>query len=114
MYDTNPIEAPPATPARPANRGSGLRRGIAVLTLSIGLLAVGGTAVVMAADPSASPSASATTDDGTSGTNGTTDNGTAQGSGRAGHNCPNEDSTDSGSGATDDGSSASPDATQGS
>ena len=51
---------PPATPAATPSFG-GIRRTIATAALVVGLLVVGGTAVVLAADPSASPAPNATT-----------------------------------------------------
>ena len=51
---------PPATPAATPAFG-GIRRTIATAALVVGLLVVGGTAVVLAADPSASPTPNATT-----------------------------------------------------
>ena len=55
----DPFEVAPATSSieQPARLG-GVRRGLATFGLAIGLLAVGGTAVVMAASPE--PSASQT------------------------------------------------------
>lgn len=60
-----PAQPMPAEPA-PMPSGSapaigGVRRTIATAALAVGLLVVGGTAVVLAADPSASPDPSATT-----------------------------------------------------
>jgi hypothetical protein len=51
--------APPASGSTPAF--GGIRRTIATAALAVGLLVLGGTAVVLAADPSASPDPSATT-----------------------------------------------------
>ena len=56
--DQPPLSAEPP-PA--ATRIGGFRRGIVIGTLSLGLLALGGVAAVSAADPSISPSPSATT-----------------------------------------------------
>jgi hypothetical protein len=57
-----PPPTPEPTPATPAGRGSnGLRRSVLTGAMVLGLLAVGGSAVVLAADPSASPAPSATT-----------------------------------------------------
>jgi hypothetical protein len=51
---------PPAVVASTPSFG-GIRRTIATAALAVGLLIVGGTAVVLAADPSASPAPNATT-----------------------------------------------------
>ena len=54
---------PPAEPTAPASTFAfgGIRRTIATAALAVGLLVVGGTTVVLAADPSASPAPAATT-----------------------------------------------------
>jgi len=82
-----PAQPPPAEPApdaRPvsASAFAGIRRGVAAAALVVGLLAVGGTAVVLAADPSASPAPNATTEPST-GSGGATTPKTHTG------NCPN-------------------------
>ena len=82
----------------------GARRTIATALLAVGLLTVGGAAVVFAADPSASPAPNATTQPSTGG-------GTTRPNGQApthhnGANCPNMGGS-SGSG-TAPGSSAAP------
>ena len=65
----------------------GVRRTVATALLAVGLLTVGGVAVVFAADPSASPAPNATTQPSTGG--GTTrPNGQAP-AGHSGVNCPN-------------------------
>ncbi|HEX5823749.1 MAG TPA: hypothetical protein VFY18_04740 [Candidatus Limnocylindrales bacterium] len=59
-----PSPAEPATlapPSPPSPAFGGIRRTIATAALAVGLLVVGGTAVVLAADPSATPAPSATT-----------------------------------------------------
>ena len=48
------------TPSRASSFG-GIRRTIATAALAVGLLVVGGTAVVLAADPSATPAPSGST-----------------------------------------------------
>jgi hypothetical protein len=60
----------------------GIRRTIATAALAVGLLVVGGTAVVLAADPSASPAPAATTQP-SAGTGGSSQPRTHTG------NCPN-------------------------
>jgi len=55
---TSQPEAPPPPAASSPARLSGIRRGAATFGLSLGLLAIGGAAVVMAASPE--PSSSAT------------------------------------------------------
>jgi membrane-associated phospholipid phosphatase len=72
-----PANMPPVKPASSPTFG-GLRRTIATAALTVGLLVVGGTAVVLAADPSASPAANAS--------GGTTQPRTHTGSSA---NCPN-------------------------
>ena len=70
-----PDMPPTAEPAAPAAKASGLRRIVATMALTVGLLAVGGVSVVMAASPAPSSSStpSTTQPNGTTGT----------------HNCPN-------------------------
>jgi hypothetical protein len=86
---------------------SGTRRTVASVVLAIGLLTVGGAAVVFAADPSATPAPSATTQPSTGG-------GTTRPSGQApmshtGADCPNMGgSSGSGGSGTAPGSSAAP------
>jgi hypothetical protein len=102
--------------AAPAETGShsilsGTRRTVASVVLAVGLLTVGGAAVVFAADPSATPAPSATTQPSTGG-------GTTRPSGQApkshsGADCPNMggSSGSGGSGTTpapSDGSTSSP------
>jgi len=103
-YD-QPTESPPA-----ARAVTGVRRGLVTAVLAVGLLGVGGVAVVMAAspDPSASPAPNATTQP--SGNGGTTAPSTrpGRGSGHSGADCPNMGGS-SGSGSS--GSSGSPSAT---
>ena len=83
---------------------SGTRRTVATALLAVGLLTVGGVAVVFAADPSATPAPNATTQPSTGG--GTTrPNGQAPGS-HNGANCPNMGGS-SGSGSSG-GSSTTP------
>jgi len=82
----------------------GARRTVATALLAVGLLTVGGAAVVFAADPSASPAPNATTQPSTGG--GTTrPNGQAPG-GHNAANCPNMGG--SGGSGTAPGSSAAP------
>ena len=52
---------PESTPSGQPAAFGGVRRTIATAALAVGLLVVGGSAVVLAADPSASPDPSATT-----------------------------------------------------
>jgi hypothetical protein len=106
--------AAPAQP-EPAPAASGghtilgpARRTIATLLLAVGLLAVGGVAVVFAADPSATPAPSATTQPSTGGSGGTVTprtNGQTP-AGGAGHVCPDKGTGGTGSGGA--GSSAAP------
>jgi len=65
---------PPAAPH--VTQPSGLRRLVATAALTVGLLAVGGVSVVMAASPAPSSSSTPSTTQPSGGTNGT-------------HNCPN-------------------------
>ena len=97
---------PPAAPAQPAAFG-GIRRTIATVGLAVGLLVVGGTAVVLAADPSASPAPAATTAPSggtTAPSGGTTTPRTHTGSTK---NCPNM----GGSGSGGSGGSTAPSTT---
>jgi hypothetical protein len=101
-YD-QPAQSPPA-----ARAVSGVRRGLLTAVLAVGLLGVGGVAVVMAAspDPSASPAPNATTQP--SGNGGTTAPSTRPG--HSGANCPNMggnsgSGSDSGSGNSSSGTS---------
>ena len=86
---------------------SGSRRTVASVVLAVGLLTVGGAAVVFAADPSATPAPSATTQPSTGG-------GTTRPSGQApkshnGADCPNMGgSSGSGGSGTAPGSPAAP------
>jgi hypothetical protein len=95
---TNPTSAGPPVAA-------GLRRSIAIGVLSLGLLAVGGTAAVLAAspEPSANPSPGATTqpsDDGSSGSSTRPARG----------DCPDKEGDASGGGTdnSDDGATTEP------
>ena len=67
--------SPTVEPAVPPAKATGLRRIVATMALTVGLLAVGGASVVMAASPAPSSSStpSMTQHGGTTGT----------------HNCPN-------------------------
>jgi hypothetical protein len=83
----SPAPATPATDAGGRSLLGGPRRTLATALLAVGLLTVGGAAVVFAADPSATPAPNATTQPSTGG--GTT---RPSGPGAAGHNaadCPN-------------------------
>jgi hypothetical protein len=94
--------APAASGGRPLLGGA--RRTVATALLAVGLLTVGGAAVVFAADPSATPAPNATTQPSTGG--GTT---RPNGQAPAGHNaadCPNMGG--SGGSGTAPGSSAAP------
>jgi hypothetical protein len=64
---TEPITSPP-TPETAPRRLSGTRRAIASVLLTVGLFAVGGTAVALAADPSATPAPSQSTQPNNGGT----------------------------------------------
>jgi hypothetical protein len=101
-YSPAPAGAASETGGRPLL--SGARRTVATALLAVGLLTVGGAAVVFAADPSASPAPNATTQPSTGG-------GTTRPNGQAptGHNsanCPNMGG--SGGSGTAPGSSATP------
>jgi hypothetical protein len=96
-----PAQLPPEDPApsewtNPASTSAfgGLRRTVATVALVVGLLAVGGTAVVLAADPSGSPTPNATTEPST-GAGGSTAPGTTTPKTHTG-NCPNMGGTGSG------------------
>jgi hypothetical protein len=122
---TEPAWSTPVAPVQAKPAMSGLRKGLATALLAAGLLAVGGVAIVNAADPSASPAPSqASPDTNGSGSGGTTtpqDPQTSPGQqrqggaqGRAGHDCPNKgggsNGTDSGSnGSTTPNATSSPD-----
>ena len=106
--DTPPVWAPPAPAAQPAPAVAaprpvlgGMRRTVATAVLAVGLLAVGGVAVVNAADPAASPTPNATTQPSTGTGGGTTtpqapsSNGAAP-TGRSGHDCPKAGGSGSG------------------
>jgi len=89
-----PAQPPPVPSAPEPSTGSapvlgGVRRTIATVVLAVGLLIVCGSAVVMAADPSASPAPNATTQP-SNGTGGTTTPRTHTG------NCPNMGTNGSG------------------
>jgi hypothetical protein len=56
-----PASHTPPPASAPAPSFGGIRRTIATAALAVGLLVLGGTAVVLAADPSASPAPAATT-----------------------------------------------------
>jgi uncharacterized membrane protein YgcG len=95
---TEPITSPPVPETAP-RRLSGTRRAIASVLLTVGLFAVGGTAVALAADPSATPAPSTTPGSG----------GTGAPSGKPSHNgqdCPNMGGSNGSSGSG--GSSSSP------
>jgi len=105
-----------STPVETGGRSllGGTRRTVATALLAVGLLTVGGVAVVFAADPSATPTPNATTQPSTGG--GTTrPNGQAP-TGHGSANCPNMGGSGSrGSGTTpaspaapSDGSTSSP------
>jgi len=103
---TPPPGTDSATPVETGSRSilSGTRRTVATALLAVGLLTVGGAAIVFAADPSASPAPNATTQPSTGG--GTTrPNGQAPGTHNAA-DCPNMGGS-SGSGSAP-GSSAAP------
>ena len=110
MTEFNPsFDTPPPAAPRPT-RLSFSRRAAASALLIVGLFAVGGTAVVMAADPSASPAPSTTTQPSTGGSGTSPSTGTNPGtggttnpSGRPNHangqDCPDK-GTGSGSGGS--------------
>jgi hypothetical protein len=111
---------PPAMDPKPAP--GGVRRRIATAALAVGLLVVGGTAVVLAADPSASPAPSAATQpsDGSGGTTQPSDDGSGTPGSRthkggSAGDCPDKDGSGSGGSTAPstapDGSTSSPDAT---
>jgi hypothetical protein len=124
--ETPPVWAPPETPApapeavtSPASdRLGGMKRTVATALLAVGLLTIGGVAVVNAADAAATPPPNATTQPSTGGgtteppspgTNGVTPRGQAP-SGRAGHDCPNMGGSGSGSSNPGTGGSTAPSA----
>jgi hypothetical protein len=109
-----PFTSPPAPEAAP-RRLSGTRRAIASVLLTAGLLAVGGTAVALAADPSVSPAPSTSTQPSSGGTGapstGTPSTGdpAGRGSHANGKDCPNlGGSTGSGGSGGQQGSPATP------
>lgn len=119
-----PAGGPPVAPSERLARTpvlGGLRRTAATALLAVGLLVVGGVAVVNAADPSASPAPNATTQPPGGG------NGTAPGPNRVqgaapngqmpagrGHDCPNMGGAAPGSqGSGGSGGSAAPSAATG-
>ena len=88
---TEPITSPPVPETAP-RRLSGTRRAIASVLLTVGLFAVGGTAVALAADPSATLAPSTTPGNG----------GTGAPSGKPSHNgqdCPNMGGSNGSSGS---------------
>jgi hypothetical protein len=82
-----PAPDDPATSTLSTSAFGGMRRTIATVALVVGLLAVGGTAVVLAADPSGSPAPNATTQPST-GAGGSTTPGSTTPKTHHG-NCPN-------------------------
>ncbi len=103
-WDDQPAQ--PAQPPPPApTRIGGFRRSIVVGTMALGLLVLGGVAAVSAADPSASPSPSATT--GEPSNPGTDD---PSSTARPKRDCP-ADGSGRGSGGSGTSPDASPDAT---
>jgi hypothetical protein len=104
-FAPSPVTAEtPAQPASPSPVLGGPKRLIATTMLALGLLGVGGAAVVFAADPATTPAPSAaTTPNGSGGTGGTTTPGTrperqgAPGQGHAKGDCPNMGGTTGGS-----------------
>ncbi len=104
--------SPAPTPASAERRGrpflGGARRTIATALLAVGLLTVGGVAVVFAADPSASPAPSGAAAPATDG------NGTAPSSGtnRAQRGAAGTDGVDCPDKGTGGGGSTTPDASQ--
>jgi hypothetical protein len=78
LNPTDPVVTPAPAPSdsRP-NRLGGVSRGLATLGLAVGLLALGGTAVVLAASPepsaSTTPGTTPSTQPSTNGGSGTTD-----------------------------------------
>jgi hypothetical protein len=95
-----PASYTPPPASAPAPSFGGIRRTIATAALAVGLLVLGGTAVVLAADPSASPAPAATT----APSGGTTTPRTHTGSTR---DCPNM----GGSGSNGSGGSSAPSTT---
>jgi hypothetical protein len=100
-----------ATPDRGSFRLGGIRRTIATALLAVGLLTVGGVAVVFAADPSATPAPKATTPSTNGGSTapstGTTPSTTAPRGAHHGAGCPNM-GTGSGGGSTSPNASTAP------
>ena len=115
--DTNPTIQPPTA----GGRLTGAKRSIAMALVAIGLLVVGGSAVVFAADPSPSESPAATTtpttgDDGTTTAPETTPGTDTAGNARPGRgahgDCPDDGATDGSSGGSSSSDSGTtPDAT---
>jgi hypothetical protein len=113
MTEFNPsFDTPPPAAPRPTPR-SFSRRAAASALLIVGLFAVGGTAVVMAADPSASPAPSTTTQPSTGGSGTSPSTGTNPGTGgttnpagRPNH-ANGQDCPDKGTGTGSGGSSGS-------
>jgi len=90
MHDNQPAGGTPSTepaaaePTPNPGRASGTRRMIASLLLAVGLLTVGGVAIVNAASPSPGASAAPTAPGGSGGSNGSGGSGT-----HPAGNCPN-------------------------
>jgi hypothetical protein len=109
--------SPDSTPSRRRLTLGPARRGAATLLLALGLLAIGGGAVVFAADPSTSPAPSTTAQPSTGTRGGTTTPSQPNGSGRTDHssvNCPNKGGSGNGGSTapstapSTDGSTSSP------
>ncbi len=116
MTEFNPSLDTPPPPAPGPARLSFSRRAAASALLIVGLFAVGGTAVVMAADPSASPSPSTSAQPSTGGSGagpstGTNPGGTNDPSGRPNH-ANGQDCPDKGAGTGGTGSSGGSNGTQ--
>jgi hypothetical protein len=77
-----------AVAAREPRRLTRPQRLVLTAILAVGLLGVGGVALVQAADPTSSPSTTTTTTESSNGSGG----GTTRG---PGHDCPNKDGTSS-------------------
>src|SRR6185436_15825028 len=106
-----PAPTPPAAAPEHHAALGGVKRTVATAMLAIGLLVVGGVAVVNAADPSASPAPTTTTQpNGSSGTGngGTTTPGGSAPRSHTGGNCPNMGGSGSGSGSSGSGGSSAP------
>ena len=104
---SEPASSTPPPASAPAPSFGGVRRTIATAALAVGLLVLGGTAVVLAADPSASPAPAATTAPSggtTAPSGGTTTPRTHSGSTK---DCPNM----GGSGSSGSGGSSAPSTT---